>query len=83
MHTVKQWFVDDIFYAVKACIALHNKMVECHMENDEEGSENFYKELLVDNDNDINPAVATIDKEDELFANNANKLDINGNKIDL
>ena len=56
------------------------------MENDEDESNNFYDVVQDDDDDDddvIDAAVAAIDKEDELFANNADKLDINGDTIDL
>ena len=36
-------FCDDIFYVVKACIAMHNRMVEMCVGEEHEESSSFYK----------------------------------------
>lgn len=35
--------VDDIFYVVKCCIGIHIMMVQYHVENGDDESENFYE----------------------------------------
>jgi hypothetical protein len=75
---VRMFAVDDIFYVVKACIALHNMMVEVRMDNDEEEHVDFYEEVVLKD-----PAVEAVEKENEMFEQNADRLDVNGPVLDL
>jgi hypothetical protein len=86
VHPVRQFFVHDIFYVVKACIALHNMMVEVRIGNDENEDPSFYDVITDDSDDDSNdpdPAVEAVQREDEYFASNADRLDIHGDNLDV
>jgi len=43
VHAIQMHHRDDIFYAVRACIAMHNMMVEVRVENDNEESSSYYE----------------------------------------
>ena len=66
---MKSFFVvDDIYYIVKVCMALHNMMVKFHMNADEEESGDFYDVVpFHDAPAAANEAVEAINSEDEFF----------------
>jgi hypothetical protein len=84
---VKSFFVDDIYYIVKACIALHNMMVKFRLNLDEQESGDFYDVVESQDDADepasVDEAIEAINREDEYFAQNQDKLDLNGEVVDV
>ena len=86
---VRLFHVQDIFFVVKACIALHNMMVEVRVNSDETESVNFYEEVHeevngTDTDSTyVDPAVQAIDAEDAVFENNADLLNMAGDNVDV
>jgi len=88
---VKLHYVDDIFYAVKLCICLHNAMVVHHIENGEEQETEDMYDMTTNTENSLeldeeevrDSAQIDIEAEDNFFAANQHKLNQNSDVVDL
>eukprot|EP00957_Ditylum_brightwellii_P182420 13896555-Ditylum_brightwellii.AAC.1 len=75
---------DDIFYAVRACITMHNMMVEeCINANQEEDS--LFYEAIEEQpmESYVDCAEKETDEEDALLVDNAELGDLNNKCVDL
>ena len=78
---------EDIFYAVRACIAMHNMMVEIRVEEHQDESSTFY-EVVTQEDQEasvevVECAVREVDAEDADFEANEEYADLKNDLVDL
>ena len=89
VHAIKMHHRDDIFYAVRACIAMHNMIIEIRVNKDREESISFYEVVNV---SDVpasvtatDPIVQELEVEDAQLAEQegAGLLDLDNDVVDL
>ena len=89
VHAIKMHHRDDICYAVRACIAMHNMMVEIRVNEDQEEIISFYEVVNV---SDVpvpvtatEPIVQELEVEDAQLAEQegAGLLDLDNDVVDL
>ena len=85
VHSILFHHREDIFYAVRACIAMHNMMVEERILNDTVEDESFYELVrdVPDTPRVPDRAEKDIDAEDEDFALNSSLADLDNDIVDL
>ena len=84
---------EDIFYAVRACVAMHNMMVATRVnEWNEEDDECWYDTVIPSSESSTNAeetsprideAERAVDEDDEYLRANAAMADINNDLVDL
>ena len=73
MRAIQTHHREDIFYAVKACIAMHNMMVELRVSEHQEESSSFYEVVQHQQSAEapVDSVEAEIDSEDACLYNRA------------
>ena len=84
VHAIMMHDREDIFYAVRACVAMHNMMVEVRVSEDQEESSSFY-EVAEERPQEpvVDRAERKIAEEDAFFVDNAELADLDNDVVDL
>lgn len=86
VHDIQLHDREDIFYAVRACIAMHNMMVEARVKEDQQEESSFYELVTSETSGEASVpgrAEAEVDAEDAMLEENKCVIDQNQDIIDL